>query len=133
LYIRTRDIEDKVGTCLRIGIAPHPAGAMVTLERRDRMDRPAAVLSLYGTEILGAFLMAARLSAPFPMPDETVAGPFSTRFRLDCGPPVRVMIEQDEGLPLPIEELLWDRLYAELCLVTAHGRELARQVGGSLH
>lgn len=133
LYARTRDIEDSDGTCLRVSIASHPDGAMVALERHDDGRRLSVVLSLYGAEILGGFIMSARLSAPWPMPDEAVEGAFAARFRLECGSPVRIMIEQDKGPFFPIGETLWDRLYAELCLVTAHGRELARRAEVSLH
>lgn len=133
MYARVRDIEDGEGACLRICLAPHPSGALVTLERRDNPDRPAILLCLYGAEILSGFIMAARLSAPWPMPDETVEGNFSIRLHLDCGSPVQLWIEQDGGAPLTIGTLLWDRLYAELCLTLAHGRELARLAQASLH
>jgi len=133
LYARIREISIRDGVRLRISIAPHPAGAMVTLEHAGHPLRPSVVLSLYGAEILGGFIMSARLCAPHPMPDEAVGGPFPARFRLECGPPLAVTIEQEEGSSFPIGELLWDRLYAELCLVTAHGRELARGPEASLH
>tara|TARA_R110000787_G_scaffold130220_4_gene242170 strand:+ start:182 stop:583 length:402 start_codon:yes stop_codon:yes gene_type:complete len=133
MFTRTRDIGDDAGARLRISVAPHPAGAMVTLERRDQRHRPSIWLNLYGAEILSGFLMAARLSVPHPMPDEIAESACPTRFRLDCSPAAQVIVEQDEAFPLIIGSALWDRLYAELCLVTAHGRELARRVGVSLH
>lgn len=133
MYARIRDIAVRDGTSLRISIAPHPAGAMVTLERGEEPCRSSVVLSLYGAEILSGFIMSARLSAPHSMPDEVVGGIFPARFRLDCAAPLHVVIEQDEGLSFPICERMWDRLYAELCLVTAHGRELARGSEASLH
>ncbi len=133
MHIRTRDREDGRGACLRIGITPHPGGATVALERRDQPHRPSALLSLYGAEILGGFIMSARLSAPDAVPDEAVPGPFAARFRLDCGEVHRIVIEQDDGFPMAIEAWLWDRLYAELCLVIAHGRALAHQAAVSLH
>lgn len=133
MYARTRDIEARGGICLRICIEPSPFGAMVRLERLDGACCPSALLSLYGTEILSGFVMAARLSIPFPIPDENVEGHLPVRFHLDCSGGARVVIEQEGNRPLLIDEPLWDRLYAELCLVIAHGRELARLAGISLH
>lgn len=133
MYARTRDIEDNKGVCLRVSVAPHPTGAMVTLERRDQTHQPAIMLSLYGAEILSGFLMSARLTAPHSMPDEATEGAFSARFHLDCDHSHRIVIEQDEAPSLLIDVQLWDRLYAELCLVTAHGRELARRAEASVH
>lgn len=116
-----------------MSVAPHPGGAVVGLERCDQSHRPAVLLGLYGAELLGAFLLAARLSLPEPMPDEASGGPFPARFHLVCGPRARIVIEQDEAFPLTIEAPLWDRLYAELCLALAHGRDLARRAGASVH
>lgn len=121
-FSRTRDIEDSTGACLRVSMSAHADGAAVTLERRDQPHRPSARLSLCGTEILSGFIMSARLSAPHAMPDEATDCPFPTRFRLDCAREACVVIEQEEGFPVAIEARLWDRLYAELCLVIAHGR-----------
>ncbi len=122
MYSRTRDIEGRKGACLRVRISARPDGAVILLERRDQPHRPTAQLSLYGAEILSGFLMSARLSAPHPMPDEETDTPYPARFHLDCVPDARVVIEQDEHFPLAIDAQLWDRLYAELCLVIAHGR-----------
>jgi hypothetical protein len=122
LFSRTRDIEDDTGACLRISLNAHPTGIIVTLERRDQGQSPAARLSLNGAEILSAFIMAARLAAPQALPDELAGPPCPTRFRLDCKEGARVLIEQDNRFPLCIEARLWDRLYAELCLLLAHGR-----------
>lgn len=123
MFSRIRDIEDRLGACLRVSMSAHPGGApTVTLERRDQPHRPSARLSLCGAEILSGFLMSARLSAPHPMPDEEAADPLAARFRLECAPDARVVIGQDDHFPLAIEARLWDRLYAELCLVIAHGR-----------
>ena len=133
MYARTRDLEDRLGTRLRVSVSPHPDGAMVTLERRDQLHNSSILLSLYGAEILSGFIMSARLSMPNPMPDEVAEGQFSARFHLDCGPSGRVVVEQEDSFPLFIDAPLWDRLYAELCLVTAHGRELARRGEASLH
>lgn len=127
MYSRTRDIESRKGACLRISMSARSNGAVVMLERRDQPHRPSAQLSLFGAEILSGFLMSARLSAPHPMPDEETDTPYAARFHLDCAPDVRVVIEQEERFPLAIDAQLWDRLYAELCLVIAHGRALAHR------
>ncbi len=127
MYARTRDIEDGRGVCIRISVSPHPSGAIVSLERRDQLHRPSVLLSLSGTEILNGFIMAARLTSPHAMPDETTGSPFSARFYLEAHPIARVVIEQDDNFPLSIDARLWDRLYAELCLVIAHGRAFALQ------
>lgn len=127
MYSRTRDIEDSGGTCLRVSISAHRNGALVTLERRDQPHRPSALLSLHGAEILNGFIMSARLSTPYPMPDEASDQPFPALFRLDTTPQARVVIEQEDRPHLSIETPLWDRLYAELCLVIAHGREQTYQ------
>ncbi len=121
-FSRTRDIEDSNGACLRVSMSTHEGSATVTLERRDQPHHPSARLSLCGTEILSGFIMSARLSAPHAMPDEATDRPFPARFRLDCAREARVVIEQDHSFPVSIEAQLWDRLYAELCLVIAHGR-----------
>lgn len=127
MFSRVRDIEDRKGACLRVSMSAHPGGTVVTLERRDQPHRPSAQLSLSGAEILSGFLMSARLSAPYAMPDEAAEGPFAARFRLNCLPDARVVIEPEDSFPLSIDAQLWDRLYAELCLVVAHGRALAHR------
>lgn len=126
MFSRIRDIEDGQGACLRISMSAHADSATVTLERRDQPPYPSARLSLSGAELLSGFLMSARLSAPHTMPDEEIACPPVVRFHLDYAPHARVVIEQDDRFPLSIEARLWDRLYAELCLVIAHGRALAQ-------
>ncbi|MCB2014200.1 MAG: hypothetical protein R3E11_03325 [Sphingobium sp.] len=133
MYSRTRDITNDLGACLRVTVASHPSGALVTLERRDQQHRPSISLNLYGAELLLGFIMSARLAGPDMLPDEATDTPFSSRFHLDYQPTARVVVEQDESFPLVIDAPLWDRLYAELCLVTAHGRELARRAEMSLH
>lgn len=128
MFLRTRDIADgSDGACLRVSLNAHPAGTVVMLERRDQEHRPFARLSLHGAEILNGFVMAARLSTPQPIPDETTGQPCPARFRLECTAEPRVLVEQEDRFPLSIEARLWDRLYAELCLALAHGREQAQQ------
>lgn len=127
MFIRTRDIEDSSGTCLRVRLSAHTGDAEVKLERRDQDHRPSVSLSLAGTEILSGFLMAARLSAPRPLPDEITEYPCPTLFRLECTDETKLIIEQEGRHRLLIDQWLWDRLYAELCLVLAHGREQREQ------
>jgi hypothetical protein len=131
LFSRIRDIEDNSGTCLRISLrislSITPAASTVTLERRDLDHHPSVRLSLYGAEVLNGFIMAARLSVPKPLPDETTGSPYPAHFQLDCDQGTRVLIEQEDRFPLSIDARLWDRLYAELCLVLAHGREHSQQ------
>lgn len=134
MQARIRDIEDSFGACLRLAIAPHPSGAMVTLERRDQPDLPQIILNQYGAEILTAFIMAARLSMPHAMPEEVTEGPCASSFHLVTGHDPSIVIEQDgEGEQISIPATMWDRLYAELCLATAHGRELARRQTSGWH
>lgn len=133
-YRRTRDIEDSLGTCLRIGIASHPQGAVTSLRRMDLPDQPIVMLSVYGAELLTAFIMAARLSVPGVMPDEVAEGLFPVHFHLSYGAEPAIIVEQyGEGDAICIGSTLWDRLYAELCLVTAHGREMTRRADMAVH
>lgn len=134
VYRRTRDIEDSLGTCLRISISSHPRGAVVTLKRMDLPDQPIVMFTLYGVELLTGFIMAARLSVPGTMPDEVAEGLFPVHFHLSNGAEPAIIVEQyGEGETISIGSTLWDRLYAELCLVTAHRRELMRRVEMAVH
>lgn len=129
MFSRIRDIEDAFGACLRISVAPHPSGAVVALERRDTdSDDARVMLSLYGAEILAGFIMSARLTVPGAMPDEHAEGAFPARFHLSYthGPAI-ALVQEGSRARMLISSLLWDRLYAELCLVTAHARELTRR------
>ncbi|MBB6122763.1 hypothetical protein [Sphingobium subterraneum] len=110
-------------------MAPHPCGAVVALERRDDEHKGERImLSLYGAEILSGFIMSARLTVPGSMPDEQTEGVFPARFHLSYGHEPTIALAQDGGhRTIGISFRLWDRLYAELCLVTAHARELARR------
>jgi hypothetical protein len=131
---RIRDIQDSFGTCLRLIVASHPSGAVVTIERRDLPKSPSVMLSAYGTEILTAFIMSARLSLPESMPDEAADGPFPASFRLSCGQRAAIVVEQeDANEQVEISANLWDRLYAELCLVTAHAHEIVRRTSATVH
>lgn len=134
VHPRIRDIEDSFGTCLRLIVAAHPAGAVVTLERSDLADSPSVMLSAYGVEVLSAFIMSARLSLPDGIPDEQVDGAFPAHFRLVVAPRPAISVDQDDAEEsIVIEANLWDRLYAELCLVSAHAQELVRRAQIHMH
>ena len=102
MSLRIREIADGLGSRLRVTAEDRHAGSLVILERGDLSNGTRALLDRYGAEVLRAFLMAARLSLSGGLPDET----------------------QDGGLvALDIPASLWDRLYAELCLISAHTSE----------
>lgn len=131
---RIRDIEDGLGNCIRLTLAPHPAGAIVALERLDQADQPSVTLSQYGADLLTGFIMAARLAVPEPMPDEYAPGPMAATFRLMFGRTPLIVIEQDDsGDGVEIGAPLWDRLYAELCMVCAHAREASKRSTSKTH
>ena len=78
--------------------------------------------------------LKSRLAATQGLPEEYVDGPFATSFRLEVEPCSMLALNQgparqDLEIPAPF----WDRLYAELCLVGAHARELARRAGSHVH
>ena len=134
IFPRSREITDAFGARLRIGVERHPLGPLVTLEHPDRRGQPRALLDSYGTEILAGFIMAARLALPGTMPDEHAAGTFPLRLRLARVPGIAIILTQAElERPFLIAATFWDRLYAELCLVGAHARQLSRRVDMSVH
>lgn len=129
MFERTREIIDALGGRLRIGIEAHPSGALVLLERPDQRGRPRAVIDGYGAEVLWGYVASARLALPEALPDECVGGPFAARLRLSREPrPAVLLIQADLERPFEIPATFWDRLYAELCVVIAHARELGRRV-----
>lgn len=60
--------------------------------------------------------------------------PLPPCFRLELDPAAALVLTQSctKG-PLAIPAPFWDRLYAELCLVTAFARELGRRVEARVH
>jgi hypothetical protein len=85
----------------------------------------AISLDLYGAELLAGFLMSARLAAIGELSDERCNGNYPLRLRhYATGGNVRIELEQF-GERLILARNLWDRLYAELQLMLAHGRHLA--------
>lgn len=128
MFPRIREITDAFGARLRVSVEAHPAGALVVFDRPDRRHYPSAVLDGYGAEVLCGYIMAARLALPNDLPDEIVDGPFASCFGLARGDQITLVMKQkgtrhDFEIPAPF----WDRLYAELCVVIAHSRELGRR------
>lgn len=128
VFARAREITDALGGRLKVSVEAQPGGASVALERPDLRGRPRALLDGYGAEVLWGYVMAARLAAPHPLPDECVDGDCTTRLRLTCEPrPAIILIQPGLERPFAIPATFWDQLYAELCLVIAHARELGRR------
>ena len=134
MFPRIREITDEFGARLRVSVEEHPSGALIVLERPDERGRPRALLDGYGVEVLAGFLMSARLSVPVGLPEERIDGTFAACFRLELDPAASLVLTQSctKG-PLEIPAPFWDRLYAELCLVTAFARELGRRVEARVH
>lgn len=134
MFPRIREITDAFGSRLRVSVEEHPSGALVVLERPDLNSRPRVLLDGYGVDVLAGYIMSARLSAPHPLPDEHVDGNFTARFRMETDPATALMLDQTEhGTPFELPAPFWDRLYAELCLVIAHARELSRRAEARVH
>jgi len=133
LFPRIREITDAFGGRLRVSVEEHPSGALVVLERPDLTGRPRVLLDGYGVDVLSGYIMSARLSVPHELPDEHVDGMFGTRFRLGLEPVASLALTQSGAGAMDIPAPFWDRLYAELCLVAAHARELGRRAEARVH
>lgn len=134
VFPRIREITDAFGARLRVSVEAHPTGALVVFDRPDRAHYPRAVLDSYGAEVLCGFIIAARLAVPNTLPDEVVDGPFPSRFSLAFEDKVAVtMVGKRGGERFELPAPFWDRLYAELCVVIAHARELTRRSAGHVH
>lgn len=133
MFPRIREITDPFGLRLRVSVEPHPGGALVALERPDITQRPRILLDGYGAELLAGFIMAARLALPHALPEEQLDGPFAARFALRQAPEAGIAIGQPGAAPFDIPAPFWDKLYAELCLVVAHARELGRRREAQVH
>jgi hypothetical protein len=133
LFPRIREITDAFGGRLRVSVEEHPSGALVVIERPDVTGRPRVLLDGYGVDVLCGYIMSARLAVPHPLPDEHVDGLFGTRFHLALEPSAALALTQDTTKGIDIPAPFWDRLYAELCLVAAHARELARRAEARVH
>lgn len=133
MFPRIREITDAFGGRLRVSVEEHPSGALIVLERPDIASRPRVMLDGYGVDVLAGYIMSARLSVPHELPDEHVDGTFATRFQLGLDPCAMVSLSQIGSEVLEITAPFWDRFYAELCLVSAHARELVRRADARVH
>lgn len=133
MFPRIREITDAFGGRLRVSVEEHPSGALIVLERPDLAGRPRVLLDGYGVDVLAGYIMSARLSLPQALPDERVDGMFGTRLRLEVDPSAVLLLTQEGGSGIEIAAPFWDRLYAELCIVAAHARELTRRAEARVH
>lgn len=133
MFPRIRDITDNVGSRLRVSVDAYPAGALIVLEDPAGPEQARVMLDAYGTELLGGYIMSARLALPFGLPDEYTEGSFASRFSLVCEPTPEIVIVQAEGRSFTIPAAFWDKLYAELCMVVAHTRRMTRKEVVRLH
>lgn len=133
MFPRIRDIIDGVGTRLRVSVDAFPAGALTVIEDPGAPATSRILLDAYGTELLGGYIMSARLALPLGLPDEFSEGAYAARFRLVCEPEPAIVITQAEGRSFTITAPFWDKLYAELCMVTAHSRQLRPERSARLH
>lgn len=133
MFPRVREITDALGARLRITVEEHPSGALITLQRSDQRQGQEALLDHYAAEVLWGYIMSARLALPCGLPCEAIDGGFPARFDLRLKPSVTLIIEQPgSARPFEIPATFWDRLYAELCVVLAHSRELGRRLEACL-
>jgi hypothetical protein len=134
VFPRIREIVDESGHRLRVSVELDRGGALVTLEHPDCPDTPRVVLDPYGAELLGGYLMSARLALPHGLPDEDVERGLAHRLRLVVAPSPRIEVSQSiTANPFQIPARYWDKLYAELCLVVAHTRDLAWRAPMRVH
>lgn len=133
-FPRIREIADPFGDVVRISIEPHPGGALIIIDQPETFGAGKVMLDAYGVEVLLGYIMSARLAVPGEMLEEEIGGAYPTRFQLDPEPSSAVIIDQiNDDEPLRIAAPLWDRVYAELCLVCAHAREFERRRPAYLH
>ena len=133
VFRRIREIVDPNGSRLRVSVDVAAGHAVTMIEIPSIDPAPRVVLDPYGTELLGGYIMSARLALPQGLPDEVVAGGYATRFQLVRKPRTSIRVSQGDGPVFEIPEPFWDKLYAELCMVCAHAREFGRHASTSLH
>lgn len=134
MFRRVREIVDPSGDRLRVSVGTLAGRAVTIIDLPTRGTASRIVLDAYGTELLGGYIMSARLALPHGLPDEQVAGDCHTRFELVREPASTIRITQNGcAAGVEIAQPFWDKLYAELCMVVAHARELGRQVSVSIH
>ena len=124
--MRVRDIIHRDGRRIRIALAPREGGdgPLIRLSDPNRANGGTIMLDLYGADLLAGFLMSARLSKLGELSDERCNGDCPLRLRLSAvGGEARIELDQ-LGQRLVVGRPLWDRVYAELQMVLAHGRHL---------
>ena len=134
MFRRVREIVDPEGKRLRVSVDRLAGRAVTIIDLPSRGSAPRVVLDAYGTELLGGYIMSARLALPHGLPDEHVAGGCATRFELVREPLPSIRITQ-KGCAAGVEiaHPFWDKLYAELCMVIAHARQLGTEPSFSIH
>jgi hypothetical protein len=121
---RIREIIDATGIRLRVTLDTGAHGPSLRLGRPDLETEVR--LDVHGADLLCGYLVAARLAGRQQLPDETSYGPLAATFSLAHDPVVRIEVRRhllDDAM-LTIPATMWDRLYAELCIVGAHARAL---------
>lgn len=128
--MRVRDILHRDGSRFRLTLTPPASGEgpMIRLGTPDRAFPATIILDLYGADLLAAFLMSARVAKVGELAEERCHGDWPLVLRLNAkGGEVRVELDQ-LGQRLHLPKAIWDRLYAELQMVLAHGRYLGQAV-----
>lgn len=134
MFPRIREIVDQNGERLRVSVTVDVAGPLIKLEHPVQSDGPWVVLDPGGAELLGSYLMSARLALPLGLPDEIMQQGLVCRFRLVVAPAAFVEVTLgSRGAPFHIPMRYWDKLYAELSLAVAHTRNLARHSPVRIH
>lgn len=134
VFPRIREIVDENGERFRVSVAVDEGGALITLEHPVEPDGLWVVLDPAGAELLGSYLMSARLALPLGLPDESMEQGLVRCFRLVVEPSPHIEVTCGTvGTPFRIPARYWDKLYAELCIVVAHTRNLGRHVTVRIH
>ena len=134
VFPRIREIVDQDGDRFRVSMTVDEGGALIKLEHPVRSDGPWVVLDPAGAELLGSYLMSARLALPLGLPEENMQQGVVCSFRLVVAPAALVEITLgSRGIPFHIPVRFWDKLYAELSLVVAHSRNLASHTPVRIH
>ncbi len=133
MFPRVREIIHSNGERLRVSVHACSGGAVTVIEHPVRRGSGQVMLDAVGVELLGGYLMSARLALPAGLPEERMIGSLGASFQLDLEPEPCIHIRQDGGRAVEIPACFWDKLYAELCLVVAHSRERPRLEPVQLH
>jgi hypothetical protein len=134
VFPRIREIVDQNGDRFRVSVTVDEGGALIKLEHPIESDGPCVVLDHPGAELLGSYLMSARLALPLGLPDENTQQGLACRFSLVASPAALVEItfgSRSEPFHIPLR--YWDKLYAELSLVVALTRNLDRRSRIRIH